>query len=430
MIYGNPLPPEQDETTESVRDVVSKALLEVDPVAASSFETIFGQMRVPRALRDMLPVGITGVFCAFCIFMMISTDTTYMHSWGSIIVQDIIMPIRGKPQTPRQDLRLLRISIFGVALFAWFFSFLFSQVDYIFMFFAITGAIWTGGAGPCIVGGLYWNRATTAGAFTALFVGSSTAVSGIILQKIWAPMIYPWLEATDRLAGFTRFIENVSKPLEPLIVWRVIPEKFPINSQEILLAGLLTSISLFVIVSLLTCKEPFNMDLLLHRGKYRRADEPEVIKTKLTWKNALRKTIGLNEGYSKGDRLLAWSSFTYGIVWAFGSFLVIVIWNLISPWPDQWWANWWGIEKIWVTGVIGIVSTVWFLIGGTIDLRRLFQRLETKEVNMLDDGRVVNHLNADDVEMVENVDHVVITKAHEAEKALQDALEKEQESDG
>jgi hypothetical protein len=36
-----------------------------------------------------------------------------------------------------------------------------------------------------------------------------------------------------------------------------------------------------------------------------------------------------------------------------------------------------------------VVSTVWFTIGGTIDLRRLFKRLEEKVNNDEDNGTVV-----------------------------------------
>lgn len=405
---------------EPVHGVVKKVLTTKDASAAQSFNTIFGQMRVPSALKAMMPTGIMGVFCALCIFLMISTDTTYMHSWGSIIVQDIIMPIHGKALTPRQHLRLLRFSIAGVAVFAFIFSFFFSQVDYIFMFFAITGAIWTGGAGPCIVGGLYWKRATTAGAFTTLIAGSSVAVGGMILQKIWAPTIYPWLEAKGYLPGFARFLEACSRPLEPIVVWRVTPDKFPINSQEILFFGLLISLTLFVGVSLLTCREPYNMDRLLHRGKYRREGEEVERPEKFSLKVIGQKLVGINSEYTLGDRFLAWSAFGYGVFWVFGSFLVIVTWNAMQPWPDAWWVRWWALDKILIAGLIGLVSTFWFSIGGSIDLRRLFKRLGVKETNVLDDGRVVGNVSADDVAMVEEVEHVRLRGAHREEAAHED----------
>ena len=60
-----------------------------------------------------------------------------------------------------------------------------------------------------------------------------------------------------------------------------------------------------------------------------------------------------------------------------------------------------------------------------MDLRRLFKRLSEKQDNMLDDGRVVGHVSAADVSMVEKVDHVVIEEAHVEEEELKRAIEKE-----
>ena len=375
---------------------------------AQTFGAIYGQMRVPMALKHMLPTGVLGIFCALCIFLLISTDTTYMHSWGSIIVQDIMVPLRGKALTPVQQLRLLRISIAGVAAFAWFFSFFFAQVDFILMFFAITGAIWLGGAGPCIVGGLYWNRGTAAGAFAALITGSSLSVAGIFAQKKWVDIIYPWLESTGRIEGVTRVLESFSKPFEPFIEWRVTPDQFPINSQEMYFITLVLGVGLYIAISLLTCRTPFNMERMLHRGKYHRAGEHEVIQEKLTFRNLFKKLLGIDSQYTRGDTILAWSVFFWAVGWGFGSFVILLIWNSLSPWPDAWWVNWFFIANIVIPGIVAVISTVWFTIGGIVDLRRLFQRLEEKEENVLDDGRVIGHMNADDAVLADVLeDHPV-----------------------
>ncbi len=416
--------PVAEDSKEPLRDTVNHIIASTDKSAAQSFSTIFNQMRVPYALKHLLPTGIMGVFCALCIFLLISTDTTYMHSWGSIIVQDVILPIRGKPFTPKQQLRLLRLVIAGVAVFAFLFSFYFAQIDFILMFFAITGAIWLGGAGPCIVGGLYWSRGTTAGAFSALIAGSTIATSGVILQKIWAPHIYPWLVSSGHVAAVKRVIERISHPFEPYIMWRVTPDKFPINSQEIYFIAMVVGITLYIVISLLTCKEPFNMDRLLHRGAYRREGD-DLVHEKLTFKNAFRKMLGIDSQYTKGDKAIAVSVFIWSMGWGFGSFVVLCIWNVVSPWPDTWWINWFLIQNIIVPGIIAAISTVWFTIGGIVDLRRLFKRLEEQEVSVLDDGRVIGNVNADDVAMVEKVEHVVIEEAHKEEDELKEALEKE-----
>ncbi|HPS52405.1 MAG TPA: sodium:panthothenate symporter [Phycisphaerae bacterium] len=407
---------------EKIMDTVKNALKGVDPHSAQTFATIFGQMRVPMTLRYLLPVGITGIFCALCIFLLISTDTTYLHSWGSILVQDVILPIRGKPFTPRQQLFLLRILIASVAVFAFFFSFFFGQVDYILMFFAITGAIWMGGSGPCIVGGLYWKRGTTAGAWVALISGSLLAFSAIFLQSYWADVVYPWLYSHEMVDSMAIWLKTLSSPFEPIIKWRMNSTKFPINSKEILAMSMLISVSLYVIVSLLTCKKPFNMDRMLHRGKYAR--EGDGLKKKnRSLKNILLSFVGIDSQYTRGDKILAWSVFGYSLVWRFLiCFVVVAVWNVISPWSNHWWSVWFFIDNFVIACTIAVVSTVWFTWGGTRDLCRLFRDLAVKETNVLDDGRVIDNVSADDVEMVEDVDKVNIEEAHIEERILDEEL--------
>ncbi len=400
------------EASEIYRDIAKAAinstakdtqeLAEGDALKrGNTFNTIYNQMLVPMAIREMLPWGITGIFCAIMLFLLISTDTTYMHSWGSIIVQDVILPFRKTAFKPETQLRLLRLIIAGVAAFAFFFSLFFAQGDFILMFFAITGAIWLGGAGPVILFGLYWKRGTTAGAFAALASGSSIAVGGILLQQFWASHVYPMLTRMSLVDPISNFLSAISKPLNPYIVWETTPERFPINSQEIYFIAMITAITLYIVISLATSRTPFNMDRLLHRGKYC-TEGKELAKLKLS----INKIIGIDSQYSIGDKILAWSVFIYSFIYGFVlCFLVVIVWNLISPWPNEWWAHYFYITSILVAAIIGVISTVWFTIGGIWDLRRMFHRLSVRDrVDVLDDGRVIGHVSAADMKKFEKDD--------------------------
>ena len=108
----------------------------------------------------MLPAGALGLLTAAMLAAFISTHDTYLHSWGTIFVQDVLLPFREKPLSPRAHLWALRASILGVALFIFCFSILIKPTQFIAMFFAITGAIFAGGSGAVIIGGLYWKRGT------------------------------------------------------------------------------------------------------------------------------------------------------------------------------------------------------------------------------------------------------------------------------
>lgn len=362
-----------------------------------TFRTIYNQMIVPVVIKEILPVGLTGIFCALMIFLMVSTDTTYMHSWGSIIVQDFVVPLRKKSFTPEQQLLALRLAISGVGIFAFIFSLFFAQIDFIWMFFSITGAIWIG-AGIVIVLGLYWSRGTSAGAFSALISGAVIATSAIIAQQIWATDIYPALERAGLLPIVGKILHVLSAPFNPYIVWEINPHKFPINSVEITFFTTLITIILYVAVSLATCKKPFNMDKMLHRGIYS-VEETTYVPEKVTLKNFFfHKVLGFDNQYTIGDKVLAWSVFLYSFGYTFLlSVIAVIIWNWITPWPSHYWGYYFFINQLLITGIIALISTFWFGICGTKDLFRLFRDLETKKTDSSDNGRVEHTEGENDV---------------------------------
>ena len=123
-------------------------------------DTLRSQMRGPIVLSTVLPIGLLGAFAALMLAAFISTHDTYLHSWATILVQDVIMPFRDKPFDKDTHLKVLRYAILGVAVFIFLFSLLFQQNQKIALFFAITAAIFAGGSGAVIIGGLYWDRGT------------------------------------------------------------------------------------------------------------------------------------------------------------------------------------------------------------------------------------------------------------------------------
>ena len=350
--------------------------------------TIRTQMLVPIALRHILPIGVTGIFCALMIFLMVSTDTTYLHSWGTICIQDVVLPIRNKPIQPRTQMNLLRWAIAGIAVFAWFFSYYFQQGDFILQFFAMTGTIFLGGAGACIIGGLYTKRGTTAGAYTAMIVVLFFAVLGFFLNQKWASLVYPWLAEAhpEGLESFRLFLERLGNAM-PIVQWETAPEQmalaFPITSQEVYFIGMLSAMLGYTVVSLCTCKKPYNLDELLHRGEYNlehfvsdSADQSVVAsaeKKRFNW----RSILGITPEYSKGDRILAWSV----LLWTLLNFLIFIVqavWNLPVQWrwSELTWFRFWLYFSLPRDLLVAVITTIWFTWGCTRDLKRLFQALK------------------------------------------------------
>ncbi len=322
-------------------------------------ETMQNQLRTTLVLTKLLPVGLIGAFAAVMMAAFIGTNGTYMHSWGSIFVQDVYMPIRKKEKqtlTPNEHFKLLRKAIAGVGIFAFVYSLFFEQSEAILMYFALTGTIWLGGAGAVIALGLYWKRGTTAGAYAAIITGMVVAVVGFVCRQD-----YGW------------------------VAW--FGKEFPLNSQYMMLIALVTSTALYVVVSLITCREPHNMDKLLHRGKYAGEDSTEKAKEAgAKKKRTLLNMIGIDKDFSFLDKVL----YIFVTSWSFIMSAIFVIGLLLHKSGaldlGHWRTFWRGYVLVAVG--LGIITTIWFTIGGCVDLLDLLKRLKGHRADAHDDGSV------------------------------------------
>ena len=369
-------------------------------VTFQKFRTLYYQMMAPTVLRKKLPPGVIGTFVLLMVMLMLSTDDSRIFNASSTIIQDVIMPFRKKPFKPEQHLLWLRMMSLGVCGFFLYISLFMAQIDYIAMFISIMCALWLGAAGPIMIGGLYTRFGTTAGAFCALIFGSGTSLFGMIMQRTWAGHVYPWLYANGYEKYVNSIFEAVTSVCAPLIVWEMNPAKFPINSYEIYFCAMMFGCAAYLIGSLLTYRKPYNLDRLLHRGKYSEEDNVEQ-KKPWSWSNVYSKMIGITDEYTCFDRIIAWGVFFYSFVLQFLIlFVFVAVWNLISPWPAEWWTTYFFITIIVIGLIVGSISTVWFMTGGIIDLRRLFKDLAARVDNPLDDGWVVGHVALADADKI------------------------------
>lgn len=316
-------------------------------------ESVQGQMRVPIAMAHFLPIAVKGLLATIFLFFSFTCHDTYMHSWGSIFIQDIYMPIKNKALDPKQHIKLLRWSIIGVAIFAFFFSLFYQPTEMIVFFFAITGAIWTGGSGAVIIGGLYWKKGTTAGAYASLITGAVLGVGGLVMTKLYET-------AHD-------------KP-------------FPLNLAVVAFFVTVISALTYIFVSLATHKKcgDYNLERMLHRGKYRVAGEQvqeEEVRSK--W----AQIIGITREFSRGDKALAYAMVGWNAVW-FLWFVGFSIANLMFPISDGVWATYHYIYTIAIPVVLSVPATIWFTVGGIMDIKALFHTLATTVRDASDDGRV------------------------------------------
>jgi len=472
-------------------------------LAGISEAQIQKQMTVPIALATIFPVGLMGLFCTAVFFAAISTDDTYLHSWGSIVIQDVFMPVRqffrrwqGLPETPltpKSHLILLRLGIIGVAVFAFFFSIFFDLRDHLFMFFFLTGTIYLGGAGACIIGGLYTRWGTVMGAYWAMAVGAIIGTIGIIVHNFWMQIganvalsnfalhsimlsvfytasaalvimgaIYLFFGDKARMstrrammsflmAGIVFALAMVFKfnwftPVGLVLYAACIPplamclyhlfsnseedsmtkslyaflvgggllltavvfhkalgpimgswlteerfyDKFPLRAHWLAMIAYIAASAAYTVVSLITMKEPFNLEKMLHRGEYKIQDEEET--QRFAKPNRGLRALGITDEFTRGDRLIFFFKIGWVMMWFF-VFLIGTLGALVAQKfydtniPDSWWAMWWRIQ-VTITVCVGVITVIWFLWGGFKDMAEMFRRLRTVSRDLQDDGTV------------------------------------------
>jgi len=320
-------------------------------------------MRGPFILSEILPNGLLGAFAALMLAAFVSTHDTYLHSWATILVQDVIMPFRSKPFDKDTHLKVLRIAIFGVAVFIFMFSLLFQQNQKIALFFAITAAIFAGGSGAVIIGGLYWKRGTTSAAWTAMIVGAVISVGGVLVKQISTEWLAD-LTSLAQLKTTLNFIRNI-------------------NGQEYWAISMGLSAVSYVTVSLAGKSISFNMDKLLNRRQYAIEGESKIVNqdTQIGWKIFL-----MGKEFTKKDKIIYLLNYAWTGVWTI-VFIVGTIYNLSNDVSNASWMNFWK-NYLYVHIAVSLLIIIWFTLGGLVDLKVMLSKLKTDYRDHQDDGWV------------------------------------------
>ena len=384
-------------TLDAVRGALSSGM---DGASANrlyqGFRTTYLQQMLPVAMRTVFPRWLSALLVALCVLLVLSTDDTRIFDIATTWTQDFILPFFKRAPPPRLHLAVFKCVVVAVGCCFWLGSCLFEQLDYINMFVTIACSMWFTGAGAVVTLGLYWRRGTAAGAYAALLSAAAISLCGVFVQRGWAATVLPWLAAHGLDGAVRHALEAASAPFDPWIRWTVSDAewavKFPVNSVELSFFAMLVALLLYVAVSLLTCRRPFDLDRMLHRnagpaaaprnGGAAAAPRPGAA-------HFARRLVGITPEYTRADRAVAWFVFAKSVVYGFfGAFVAVAVCAKAFHWGTRQWA-----AKFFVTGVavpvaLGLLTSVWFSWGTARDLRRLFRDLETRVRDDRDNGMV------------------------------------------
>ena len=199
------------------------AFLMMNPMIYEEFVhyEVSSQAAMPLYLAKILPSGLIGVVTAGMLAAFMSTHDSYLLCWSGVMTQDVIAPLMKRDLSEKERVRTTRISIVVIGAMLLFWGLWYETSTNLWQYMGITGTVYLAGVFPVVIGGLYWKRSSSAGAYTAL-------LSGLTAILALGPCT----------AKLNELIEFAGLPIM-------------VRSDHLIIASFLTSLVSFVGVSLL-----------------------------------------------------------------------------------------------------------------------------------------------------------------------------------
>jgi SSS family solute:Na+ symporter len=127
---------------------------------------------------------LLGLVVAGMLAADMSTNSSYMLAWSSVIFNDILKPFRKKPPTERQGLAINRVLVGLIGVFLLLYGLWYPLKGDLWVYLQITGSIYLASMAVLMIGACYWKRANSWGAMAALIVGATLPISFLVAQQL------------------------------------------------------------------------------------------------------------------------------------------------------------------------------------------------------------------------------------------------------
>ncbi|MGH7598206.1 MAG: sodium:solute symporter family protein [bacterium] len=161
-------------------------------------------LAMPKMLSILVPAGLMGLLVAAMLAADMSTDSSYMLTWGSVIYNDIMAPFRKIPWSEKKGLFWNRTIIALIGVFLLIYGLWYKLEGDLWTYLGITGTIYLASMSILLIACCYWPRANSWGASAAIFFGAFVPVLTLILQKV-GPYT-EWFKLNDTVCGVATYV--------------------------------------------------------------------------------------------------------------------------------------------------------------------------------------------------------------------------------
>jgi solute:Na+ symporter, SSS family len=158
--------------------IAALALLTPEQVGSNTL------LAMPQMLRMIVPPGLMGLLLAAMLAADMSTDSSYMLTWGSVIYNDIMAPFHKNAWSEKKGLLWNRTIIALIGVFLLIYGLWYKIEGDLWTYLGITGTIYLSSISVLLIACCYWKRANSWGAAAAIFFGAVIPAATLVLQKV------------------------------------------------------------------------------------------------------------------------------------------------------------------------------------------------------------------------------------------------------
>ena len=144
---------------------------------------------MPTYLSTAVPAGLMGILIAAMLAADMSTDSSYMLTWCSVIYNDIMAPFRKKPWSEKRGLFWNRTIIALIGVFLLLYGLWYPLKGDLWTYLGVTGTIYLASISVLLIACCYWRRANSWGAGASIIVSAIIPASYLVMEQLPATAV-------------------------------------------------------------------------------------------------------------------------------------------------------------------------------------------------------------------------------------------------
>ncbi len=141
-------------------------------------------LAMPKLLGMIVPVGLMGILIAAMLAADMSSDSSYMLTWTSVIYNDIMAPFRKTLWSEKKGLLWNRMIVAVIGIFLLIYGLWYPLKGDLWTYLGVTGTIYLSSISVLLIACSYWKKANNWGAAAAIFFGALIPVSFLVMEQL------------------------------------------------------------------------------------------------------------------------------------------------------------------------------------------------------------------------------------------------------